>query len=179
MATDLTRLPTYARADAVHVVIESPRGSTLKLKYEPALQAFSVSRPLPRGLGYPFDWGFIPGTVGPDGDPLDALVYWDDTSWPGVVLPCRPLGVLLLDQRPKGGPRDARERNDRLLVVPLSAARASDLGSVMDLSERERVELEHFFLATQRFEDKDANVLGWEGPEAALQQVRHAVTTEP
>ncbi|MCY1044635.1 inorganic diphosphatase [Corallococcus sp. bb12-1] len=171
MATDFTRLPLRGFQDALNVVVESPRGSTVKLKYDTKLQAFTLSRPLTRGFRYPFDWGFIPSTKGPDGDPLDALVYWDVPTWPGVVLPCRPLGVLLVDQKKKDSQTGARERNDRVLVVPVNAPRAEGMNSYQDLSRRELEELEHFFLAVVHFADKDAHVLGWEGPEAAERMV--------
>lgn len=165
MAPDLSQLPLRGEKGAFHVVVESPRGSTVKLKYEPRLRAFIISRPLTRGLRYPFDWGFIPSTKGPDGDPLDAMVYWDVATWPGVVLPCRALGVLQVDQKKKKG--KGRERNDRLLVIPVSAVRSEHLRSSRDLSRRERQELEHFFLTAVAFEDKAARILGWKGPEVA------------
>ena len=91
-------LPAFGTRDAIHVVIESPRGSTVKLKYDPNLEAFTLSRPLPEGLAYPYDWGFVPSTRMPDGDPLDAMVVWDRPSFPGVVLACRALGVLAVEQ---------------------------------------------------------------------------------
>lgn len=165
MPVDLTRLPLRPKPGTFHVVVESPRGSTVKLKYDPELGAFTISRPLTRGLRYPFDWGFLPSTKGPDGDPLDALVYWDVATWPGVVLPCRVLGVLEVEQKKKQG--RGRERNDRLLMVPVSAVRIADLRSHQDLSRREREELEHFFLTAVAFEKKEARILGWKGPAAA------------
>ncbi len=164
-SADLTRLPLRDKQGAFHVVVESPRGSTVKLKFAPELCAFTISRPLTRGLRYPFDWGFIPSTRGPDGDPLDAMVYWDVATWPGVVLPCRALGVLQVDQKKQKG--KGRERNDRLLVVPVAAVRAENLHSHQDLSLRERQELEHFFLTAVAFAGKDARILGWKGPTIA------------
>lgn len=172
MPTDLTRLPLRSEGGAFHVVVESPRDSTVKLKYEPELGAFAVSRPLVHGLRYPFDWGFLPSTKAEDGDPLDALVYWDESTYPGVVLPCRALGVLKVDQKKEKG--RGRERNDRLLVVPVTAARAENLGDFRDLSRRERQELEHFFVAAVAFMDKAVRVLGWEGVEAAERLVEKA-----
>jgi hypothetical protein len=61
---DLSAIPAFASDDIFHVVVEAPRGATLKLKYEPKWEAMSVSRPLPIGLAYPFDWGFVPSTQG-------------------------------------------------------------------------------------------------------------------
>ena len=170
MSQDLTRLPLRGKDGAFHVVVESPRASTVKLKYEPELGAFTVSKPLVHGMRYPFDWGFVPSTLAPDGDPLDALVYWDQSTYPGVVLPCRALGVLKVDQKKRRGA--GRERNDRLLVVTVIAARAENLNSLKDLSRREREELEHFFTAAVAFADKDVRILGWEGPESAERMIQ-------
>jgi inorganic pyrophosphatase len=170
MTTDLTRIPLRGKGGAFHVVVESPQGATVKLKYEPKLGAFTVSKPLVHGLRYPFDWGFVPSTEAPDGDPLDALVFWDQSTYPGVVLPCRALGVLKVDEKKKRG--TGRQRNDRLLVVPIIAARAENLSSIKDLSRREREELEHFFTAAVAFADKDVRILGWEGAEAAERMIQ-------
>ena len=172
MSTDLTRLPLRGKDGAFHVVVESPRGATVKLKYDPELGAFTLSRPLVHGLRYPFDWGFIPSTRAADGDPLEALVYWDQSTYPGVVLPCRALGVLKVEQKKSRG--RGRERNDRLLAVPTHAPRAENLEKFQDLSLRERRELEHFFTAAVAFADKDVRILGWEGPAAAEKMVASA-----
>lgn len=172
MCADLTRLPLRGKGGAFHVVVESPRGSTVKLKYEPKLGAFTLSRPLVRGLRYPFDWGFVPSTEAADGDPLDALVYWDEATYPGVVLPCRALGVLKVEQRKSRG--GGRERNDRLLVVPTTAPRTENLSHIRELSRREREELEHFFTAAVAFTNKDLQVLGWEGPNVAERMLDEA-----
>jgi len=112
--TSFLTLPTFAHDGAVHVVIESPRGSTSKFKYDPALNAITLSRPLAHGLAYPHDWGFVPSTVGEDGDPVDAMVLWDGTSYPGIVVSCRLIGVLQVEQTNQES--GARERNDRLVV---------------------------------------------------------------
>ncbi len=163
MGMDLLDIPTRTEG-GFHVVVESPRGVGLKLKLDPKLNAFVASRALPLGFVYPYDWGFIPGTKGPDGDPVDALVYWDVGSHPGVVLRCRPLGVLLLEEDAKGG---GRERNDRVLVVPLDHPRAEALRSVEELPERLRDELAHFFTSQIFFAPKNPKLLGWRGPSAA------------
>jgi inorganic pyrophosphatase len=170
----MARLETLAARDAdgaVRVVVESPRGCGLKLKYEPELGAFAYGRPLPLGLTYPYDWGFVPGTRADDGDPLDALVISDVPSYPGVVIPCRPLGVVLLDQRRKKG---GRERNDRLVLVPRDGDRWEDLKNPDSLSSRMRDEIEHFFLSTTFFSQKQARIHAWKGPGPALDLVRRS-----
>jgi len=175
---DLTTIPTFAEGAIFHVVVESPRGSDVKLKYEARWQTMSISRPLPLGLRYPCDWGFVPSTKGPDGDPVDALVYWDTSTFPGVVLPCRAIGILRIEQNHA---RDAahRIRNDRLLVVPLASRRGASLGSVDDLPSQIRDELAHFTIATTVLEGKGATILGWDGPAAAVAWVEQLSVLPP
>ncbi|MFL5368602.1 MAG: inorganic diphosphatase [Myxococcales bacterium] len=159
----LHELPARAE-EGFHVVVESPRGSPLKLVYDPESGAVFGGRALPLGLAYPYDWGFVPGTRAPDGDPLDALVYWDVPSFPGVVLRCRLLGALQLEQDEDGG---ERVRNDRVIAVPLGHVRGDDVRSVGELSPRVRDELAHFFTSAVYFNAKNPKVLGWSDPAAA------------
>jgi len=119
--TDLQSLPARSSKQAFHVVVESPGGSRVKIAYDQKLRAFKFSRPLVAGVCYPYDWGFIPGTVAPDGDPLDAMVFCDTPTFPGVVIECRALGVLRLKQNRKNA--GGRERNDRLIAIPIETPR--------------------------------------------------------
>jgi hypothetical protein len=72
--TNYFKLPTWADKDHVHAVVETPRGSRVKLEFDPKLGAFTLAKPLFAGLKYPYDWGFIPSTQADDGDPLDVLI---------------------------------------------------------------------------------------------------------
>jgi inorganic pyrophosphatase len=169
---NLAAIPTFASDDVFHVVVEAPRGSTLKLKYEPHWEAMSVSRPLPLGVTFPFDWGFVPSTEAPDGDPLDALLLWDVPSYPGVVVPCRAIGVLQVEQnRIKDTPAE-RIRNDRVLALPTEARRERGMTDLAALPARLRPELEVFTIAATTLEGKDARVIGWGDAAAALALVR-------
>jgi inorganic pyrophosphatase len=166
--SDLSKLP--ARKDgATLVVVESPRGSLVKLKYAPDLGEFTLSRPLALGLAYPFDWGFVPSTRGPDGDPVDALVVWDVPSFPGVVLACRIIGVVAVEQKKRDG--KGRQRNDRVLAIPEGAPREMTK-KAQDLPGRVKDEICQFFLASTALEGKDARILGIEGPEVAEELLR-------
>ncbi|HMJ83328.1 MAG TPA: inorganic diphosphatase [Vicinamibacterales bacterium] len=169
----LHTLDAFAEDDVFHVVVESPRGSTVKLKWDPRLGAMSVSRPLNLGLSFPYDWGFVPSTEGPDGDPIDALVYWDVSSYPGVVIPCGAIGLVKVDQRGDGS--DTRVRNDRIIALP-AQVRREHIGAPGDLPARIREELNQFFLAATALEGKDARILGWAGPAEALTLIRSSAT---
>ena len=160
----LSNLPAYSEDGSVHAVMEAPKGSLVKLKYEIKLGAFTVAHSLPLGLSYPFDWGFVPSTQAPDGDPLDVLILHEASTYPGVVLPCRPLGVVEMDQEDQGG---KRERNDRVIVMPAWHDRVGEFENASDLPERLREEIEQFFLSTTFFTAKKPKILGWKGPKRA------------
>jgi inorganic pyrophosphatase len=167
----LHRLPTFAHDDIFHVVVESPRGSTVKLKHDPNLDVISVSRPLPLGLVYPCDWGFAPSTKAPDGDPVDVAVFWDVATFPAVVIPCRAFALIKVEQNPADG-SPGRRRNDRILAIPVEGRRQKELTSASELPDRVRQELELFFVTAAALEGKDPKILGWDGPEAALDLLR-------
>jgi inorganic pyrophosphatase len=167
----LDQIKPSAKDDLIHVVVESPRGSMVKLKHEPALQVMSISRPLSLGLVFPYDWGFVPGTRGGDGDPLDAIALWDVATYPGVLIPCHALALLKVDQ--KGG--TARVRNDRLILRPAAARREAGQRDAAALSERIRAEIAQFLLASTALEEKDVRILGWDGPAAVVDLIRSSI----
>ena len=128
----------------------------------------TLAKPLMAGLSYPYDWGFIPSTRAEDGDPLDALIIHDAATCPGLVLICRPVGVLEIVQAADG----KKERNDRLFVVPDRSPFEGDLEDIRQLPKRAKCELEEFFLATDALEDKKLEFLGWEGPAKAKKIIK-------
>ena len=87
---DPLSLPASPADGVLNVVVESPAGATSKIKWEIELEAFVLSRPLPLGMAYPHDWGFVPGTRAEDGDPVDALVLSEGTTYPGLVISSLP-----------------------------------------------------------------------------------------
>jgi inorganic pyrophosphatase len=167
----LHELPCEDDQGRLRAVIEAPKGARVKIKWEPKLGAMVLGRALPLGLAYPFDWGFIPGTRADDGDPLDALVLCEEaSSWPGVVVPVRAIGVLQIDQKGSRG----RQRNDRLVTISATLSRWGKIRSVADLSNAMRDEVEKFFLDSTFFTGKDARSRGFKGPAAAQRAVEKA-----
>jgi inorganic pyrophosphatase len=166
--------PALGEDGAVNVVVESPRGSSSKFKYDPLGGVFMLSRPLPAGLVYPHDWGFIPSTRVADGDALDAMVLWEGVSYPGVVIPCRLIGVLQVEQNRKSAP--GRERNDRVLALPVRASHLERIRSVSDLDPSVRAQLERFFEHAVAFERKDLRLLGWGDPAQADALLKSSLT---
>jgi inorganic pyrophosphatase len=170
-------MPRPFRDDgSVNVVVETPRGSQAKFKYDPETGSMMLSRPLPTGIVYPYDWGFIPSTRAADGDPLDAMVLWDGAGFPGLIVASRLIGILRVAQ--KSQTTGGRERNDRVFVLPVKAPRFDQVRSVLDLPERVRLELEQFFLHVVAFEGKEVELLGFAGADEAERVLRAAIVGE-
>jgi inorganic pyrophosphatase len=163
-------LPAFTEDGDVRVVIETPRGSRAKLAYDAELEAFTLSKSLLVGLTYPHDWGFVPSTKADDGDPLDIMVVHDAATFPGLVLTCRVIGILQIEQKGKG----KAERNDRLFAVARRSHSEEGLRDVRDLSKPMQEELEKFFIATDELEDKKLEIIGWKGPKMALKAIKQA-----
>ena len=163
-------LPPFTEDGDVHVVVETPRGSRAKFAYDPKLESFALSKSLLTGLSYPHDWGFVPSTKADDGDPLDIMVIHDATTFPGLVVTCRVIGILQIEQNRK----KKSERNDRLFAVPRRSHSERALKDVRDLTKPIQEELEKFFIATDELEDKKLNIIGWKGPKAAVQAIKDA-----
>jgi len=166
--TNLAKLPTWTDDGDIHVVVETPRGAHAKLKYDPELKVFVLSKSLLLGLAYPYDWGFIPSTSGDDDDPVDAMVMHDAATTPGLVMRCKIIGMLRTLQKQKG----KAIRNDRIFAVPTKSHRGRDLNDVRDLAPETRTELEKFFVATDELEAKKLSFLGWAGAKEAHRLVK-------
>jgi inorganic pyrophosphatase len=164
----LLDIPAYAGDGALHVLVECPRGSRLKFDYDPELGVFEVGRPLPLGMSYPFDWGFIPGTRAPDGDPVDALVLHDVATYPGVLIKGRAVGMVKLRETPA---RSGRSReNHRIVLLP--AWRDEHAAAAESLPAQVREQLEQFFVDVVKFTDKRVQVMGWASAGEADASVR-------
>jgi inorganic pyrophosphatase len=169
---DFGSLPLRDERGRLLVVVEAPKGSRMKIKYEPKLHAFVLSRAFQLGVAYPYDWGFIPSTCAADGDPLDAMVMFEAPTFPGVVVPIAPLGVVRVVQRDKKGAE--LKRNDRIVARAIDDDRWAD---VKRLPKRVRDELEQFFLTAVEKTEKRVTIEGWGGAKAALKAIEAAART--
>ena len=89
-----SKVPTPLKKHIIEVVIETPKGSRNKFKYDPTTRRLKLSKVLPEGMVFPYDFGFVPATKGPDGDPIDVLVLLDEPTFPGCLVECRLIGIL-------------------------------------------------------------------------------------
>ena len=146
--------PRESGTGRVHVVIDTPTGSRNKYKYDERFEAMRLSRVLPRGAVFPYDYGSIPGTMAEDGDALDVLVLQLPPSFPGCLVTVRLIGVLHAEQR-EGG---KRIRNDRLIGVadtPVNPARLEELSA---LDEEELRAIEHFLKSYNAFQGREFEI---------------------
>lgn len=154
----------------LNVIVETSKGSRNKLKYSPELGLFELSKVLPRGLIFPFDFGFIPSTVGDDGDPLDVLVLLDEPVPAGCKVLARLIGVLEAEQTEDG----KTERNDRLIAVAAASQEHRAIHTLKDLSAELVQAIEHFFISYNEMAGKQFQPLGRYGPQRADKLVQQA-----
>ena len=168
---DYEKLPARPGAGLIHVVVETPRGARAKFKYDPNLKVFAFSRTLTLGLVYPFDWGFIPSTRGEDGDPLDVMILHEATTAPGMIVPCRPIGILNVMQSEPG---KTNRRNDRIFAIPAEEGHQAPWRDIQDVHDGLKDELQRFFVASVTLQDKQLQFLGWgDAAEASANIDRH------
>lgn len=142
--------------DTVNVLIDTPKGSRNKYKWDEELGVYRLAKVLPAGASFPFNFGDVPGTLGDDGDPLDVLVLMDDAAFVGCLVPSRLIGVIEAEQEDDGG----TIRNDRLIAVAEQSREHRDVRSLGDVSATLVSEVEHFFVSYnaaqgRRFTPKD------------------------
>ncbi len=162
-----------AGADApkkVTAFIEIPKGSNVKYEYDEHSGLVKVDRILYTSMVFPYNYGFVPGTLGEDGDPLDILVISSATFVPGVTVAVRPIGVLLM--------RDEEGVDTKIMAVPVEKidpdfASVKDIG---DLSESIKTKLVHFYSYYKSVEPgKWVKLEGWESAQKAQDFITKAI----
>jgi len=162
------RLKPRVGRRSLRVVIETPKGSRNKFDFDPKLQLFALSAVLPVGESFPFDFGFIPGTKGADGDPLDVMLLMDEPAFPGCVIEARLVGVIEASQSDNG----KKLRNDRLIAVSNESHLHRPIKTIKDIDARLLSEIEEFFIAYDTMKGERFKPLGRYGPARALALVR-------
>ena len=155
----------------LNAVIETPKGSRNKYTFDEKLNLFKLGGILPLGASFPFDFGFIPGTLGGDGDPLDVLILMDEPAFPGCLVPSRLIAVIEAEQTESG----KTERNDRLIAVASKSATHSHVKSLNDLNEAIVEQIKHFFISYNEAKGKEFEPLGQFGAVRARKVVEEGV----
>jgi inorganic pyrophosphatase len=151
------RLKTWNADGDLNAVIETPKGSRNKFDYDEAQGLFKLGGVLPLGASFPFDFGFVPSTLGEDGDPLDVLVLMDEPAFTGCLVEARLLGVIEALQTERDG---KTMRNDRLIAVAAKSRLHGEVQSLDDLNPDQITEIEHFFVSYNDVRGKHYELLG-------------------
>jgi inorganic pyrophosphatase len=169
---DPVRLESFDQEDTdlAVVVIETPKGSRNKYAYDPKERIFELKKVLPAGMTFPYDFGFVPSTVGGDGDPVDVLVLMDEPAFAGCKLSCRIIGIIEGEQ----GDNKGTERNDRIVAIEADNHSFSHVNRIDDLGKTFLRELEEFFVNYHRLSGQQYRILDAKGPAAARRAIKRA-----
>lgn len=146
------------------VMVEIPKGSRNKYELDHETGQIMLDRMLFTSMQYPADYGFIDGTLGGDGDPLDALVFVGEPTFPGCRIRVRPVGMFLMT--------DEKGPDEKILCVPLRDPMWSHVEDLRDLNENLLNEIEHFFQVYKQLEGHTVSTEGFE-PRAEAMKVIH------
>jgi inorganic pyrophosphatase len=168
---DPTRLKPIDKKDGLlQVIIETPAGSRNKFAFDPEQGIFALKKVLPAGMVFPYDFGFLPQTLAPDGDPIDVLLLMDEPAFPGCSVRARLVGVI------EGEQLDGKNkiRNDRLVAVAEANHMYANIRRLKDLPGKWLRELQDFFVNYHNLEGKKYRLLGCKDADAALRLIKKA-----
>jgi inorganic pyrophosphatase len=161
----------FSKTGNINAIIDTPKGSRNKYKYDAEHNLFKLAGVLPAGAVFPFDFGYLPSTKAGDGDPLDVLVLMDEPACVGCLVPSRLIGVIQAEQTEDG----KTTRNDRLIAVAADARDHADVQSLDQINEHLMREIEHFFVSYNTMKSKEFTPQGRFGPDRARQLVDEGV----
>src|ERR1051326_4695989 len=168
-ASQFARLGAFNRESGeVNVIVDTPRGSRNKFKYDEENKLFKLGSVLPSGAVFPFAFVFIPETRGEDGDALDVLMLIDEPTFVGCLVSVRLIGVIEAEQIENG----ETIRNDRLIAVATESRNHREVQTLGQLSQNLLDEIEHFFVSYNQAKGKEFKILGRFGPERAEKIVK-------
>jgi inorganic pyrophosphatase len=153
-------------ADEVVVFVEIPTGSRNKYEYDAELGGIVLDRRLFTSMSYPADYGYIEGTLGEDGDPLDALVVVGDPTFPGCRIRARPVGVFYMT--------DEKGSDEKIICVSAHDPSWLRVHDIHDLQPEYREEIEHFFQVYKDLEKKKTATRGFGNRAEALEVIEQA-----
>ena len=154
-------------AEPLLCIVEIPKGSRNKYEYDAELGAIKLDRFISASVVYPTDYGYLPETLAPDGDPLDVLVCVSEPTFPGCIVPSKAIGVFLME--------DEKGRDDHVVCVPCSDPGWNGLNDVDELPAQLRAEIGHFFAVYKDLDQgRHSEVRGWADRDTTQQTIERA-----
>jgi len=164
--TNLIALPNefHPKKRQCRAIIETPKGCRNKFDYDPDSHLFTLGGLLPEGMMFPFDFGFIPSTLGDDGDPLDIMILLDAPAHVGCLIDVRLVGIIEAKHTENGNTKT----NNRLIGVALHSYDHQGVNSIDNLSKHLLDQVEHFFVSYNEQRGKKFKVTATGGPKRAI-----------
>ena len=150
----------------IDVLIEIPKGSRNKYEFDKEKKVIKFDRMLFSAVHYPSDYGFIPKTLGEDGDPLDALVLVTEPTFPGCLIESKPIGLFKM--------WDEKGPDEKLICVPIGDPYWNHMEKLEDLPPHLLKEIEHFFSVYKDLEEKKIGIEGWADREQTIKIIQKA-----
>lgn len=168
MFRDLTTLspgPDVPRV--IHAIVEIQQDGSNKYEYDSELGMFKLDRVLYSAVHYPMAYGFIPGTLADDGDPIDIFVMTRSPTFTGCLIEAKPIGLFRM--------HDEKGEDEKILSVPTVDPRFNEVDSLDDMRPHRLREVEHFFSIYKDLEGKKVDIRGWEGRDSAHQAINDSI----
>jgi inorganic pyrophosphatase len=153
--------------EVINVIIEVPRNTSNKYEYDKELGVIKLDRVLFASMSYPGDYGFIPSTLGGDGDPLDVVLLSTHPFEIGVLVEARVVGMLVMS--------DDKGEDEKILAVAAQDPRWDDRKELEDIQAHRLAEIEHFFMEYKTLEGKEVQTKGWRDRKAAMTEVLECI----
>ncbi|HYF76295.1 MAG TPA: inorganic diphosphatase [Symbiobacteriaceae bacterium] len=144
----------------IDVIVEIPKGSQNKYVWDQARGRVRLDRVLHSSIHYPADYGFIPGTMAPDGRPVDVLMLVTNATFPGCLMRGKVIGCLKTT--------DEKGEDIKIIAVPVHDPRLQQTESLHEVQPHVLKEIEYFFAAYKALEGKPVEVEGWGGIDEAM-----------
>ena len=154
-------------AEEMNVIIEIPKNSKNKYEIDKETGIIALDRVMHTAQDYPFDYGFVPQTLFDDGDALDVVVITTYPLAPGILVRCRPVGIM--------GMIDGGEQDDKVIAVPVDDPRFDDMQDLADVNKHFLKEMEHFFSTYKKIQNKEVAISGFDGKAAAIEAFDRSV----
>lgn len=169
---EIKTLETFdKKTKLLNVIIETPQGSRNKYKFDTEKGVFTLSGVMPLGMSFPFDFGYIPQTLGEDGDPVDVLLLMDASTFTGCLVPSRLIGVVEALQTERG----KTFRNDRLIAVANESLMYKNVKTFKDLNKEIVEQIKGFFIFYNELKGKKLKILGQFGIDKAKKLVAEGI----
>ncbi len=153
--------------EVCQAIIEVPRGSQNKYEFDKEQGVVKLDRVLFAPMFYPCDYGYLPETLGGDGDPLDVLVMVSNPLFPGVVVDVRPIGVLFMS--------DDKGKDEKILAVAKDDPRFAHIKDLRDVADHTLQEIAFFFEKYKILEKKKTDIKGWKGAAQAKKLIKEGL----